>query len=291
VSSKPLILTDNLFDNVVLHPTFFTGNSGSDDAPGHETFRAGDNLRDLTSWTSVGTNAERILFVDCLAAVTPNTVIIDRGHNLKGVGIDFRGSTVGTEAGFLGSSSIIFSSIIPSSPGGLPTDANGCLTPDGVWWKTFTPGSFRAQGVRVPPMGVGLAPIITGLYIGTSYRFSEFLNAPGAYDYSTQVKFLRNELSRGGVRSKSRALNFDKVAFSLHQDSADYAGFEAEIRRMLRYNVPCWFAFDDSDTSTDAKGQMRMFQLPGDLLYDPQANPVHREIRGEFEEAIPTLYI
>jgi hypothetical protein len=285
MANKPLILTDNLFENVVLHPTFNVFNNAADDAPGHEAFRVADNLRDLTWWTPTTTNTGRNLVVDCLAAVTPNTVILDRGHNLKGATIQWYGFTDTT----LATGNLIFTAVIPSSPGGLPTDANGCLTPDGVWWKTFTGQSFRVPCLTIAAMGSGIAPIITGLYAGTSYRFTEYLNAPAAYDYSTQVKYLRNELSRGGVRSKSRGINQDRLSLSIHLDSTDYAGFDTEIRRMLRYNVPCWFAFDDSDTT--GVGQVRLFQLPGDSTYDPQVNPVHREIRLDLEEVIPTLYI
>ncbi|MFL5481133.1 MAG: hypothetical protein ACJ8AK_03005 [Gemmatimonadaceae bacterium] len=288
MSNKPLILTDNLYDNVVLHPGFVVQNfSGTaDDAPGHEPFHVADNLRDMTSWTTVGTNGTRDLYVDCLSVQSPNTVVLDRGHNFKGQAFNVYGCDDST----LSVGVVQYASCtVPSTPGGLPSDANGCLTPDGVWWKTFSTAAKRVWLIQSIGMGVGIAPIVTGLHLGVSYRFSEFMDAPGAYDYGTQVKYQRNELSRGAVRVKSRPMNFDKVAFAVSVESTDYAPFDAEIRRMLRYNAPCWFAFDDSDTT--GVGQMRMFQLPGDLLYDPKVNPVHREIRGEFEEVVPTLYV
>jgi hypothetical protein len=288
MSNKPLILTDNKFDNVVLHPSFALGQSGTD-VTGREAFRVADNLRDLTSFMPVETNTAINIYVDCLApqAVNTNMVILDRGHNLAGQVVKLYGYTDVTFA----TGALVFSATIPASPGGLPSDANGCLTRDGVWCKDFSGNSsgYRVQLFQASALGVGVSPIITGLYVGTAYRFTEYLDAPGAYDYGTQVKYQRNELSRGAVRVKSRPMNFDKVAFAVALDSADYAGFDAEIRRMLRYNAPCWFAFDDSDTT--GVGQMRMFQLPSDLLYDPRVNPVHREIRGEFEEVVPTLYV
>src|SRR5450759_3678473 len=254
-----------------------------------DRFRVADNLRDMTSWTRAGANSITQLFVDCLTPVSPNIIIVDRGHNLAGVAVNFQGSTVGTEAGFEGAATNIFAATVPATPGGLGSDANGCLTPDGVWWKTFTGQSFRAQGLYIPALGAGIAPIIKGIYLGTYYRFPEFLNAPAALDYGTNIKYMRNDLSRGGLRSKSRPLNFDKLPLNVHLDSGDYTGFDVEVRRLLRYGQPWWFCLDDSDVT--GCGLMRLFQSSQDLDYNPQVNPVHREIQLQLEEVIPSLYV
>lgn len=287
MSNKPLILTDNIYENVVLHPSHLLSNRYSTDVPGADIYHVADNLRDMTRWQPVLTNSNNAVEIDTgVTTSSPSCVVIDRGHNLAGQTVSFQGAADTSFAGAVTG----FTSVIPSSPGGLPSDPNGCVTPDGVWWKTFSPiVGKKVFGTFISAMGVGLAPIITGLYAGAYYRFTEFMDAPAAYDYGTQIKYQRNELSRGAVRVKSRPMNFDKIAFSVGLESVDYAGFDAEIRRMLRYNAPCWFAFDDSDAS--GVGQVRMFQLPGDLLYDPRVNPVHREIRGEFEECVPSLYV
>jgi hypothetical protein len=286
VSNKPLILSDNLFENVVLHPTFLVQNFNTDDAAGHEAFRLADNLRDMTFWTRTTSNANSFVDVDCLAPVSPNTIILDRGHNLAGKTVVVNGyDDLAHTAGI----NISGNCVIPTTPGGLPTDQNGCLTPDGVWWKTFTPSAKRVPSFTVLAMGVGLAPIVTGVYLGTSYRFPEYLNAPAAYDFGTQVTYKRNELSRGGVRSKSRPLNFDRLQFSVDLDSGDYAGFDVQVRNLLRYGQPWWFCLDDSDAP--GSGLMRMFQSAQDIAYDPRVNPVHREIRFDLEEVIPTLYV
>lgn len=291
MSNKPLILSENLFENVVLHPTFTVQVSDTgvpptifDSIAGHEGFRVADNLRDLTYSTVAASNTDRVWLVDCTTPVTPNIIILDRGHNLKGAAVTFGGSNDLA----LGGGSNLFTATIPATAGGLGSDANGCLTPDGVWWKTFSPQSKRVPYFVTPPLGVGIAPIVTGLYLGTYYRFPEFLNAPAAYDYGAQIKYMRNDLSRGGVRSKSRPINFDRLPLSIDLDSADYTGFDAEARRLLRYNQPWWFCLDDSDAT--GSGLMRMFQSAGDFNYDPQVNPVHRQIKLELEEVIPSLY-
>lgn len=286
MSNKPIILSDNLFENVVLHPTFAVQNFSGDDAAGHEAFRVADNLRDMTFWTRTTTNAQSFLDVDCLATVSPTTIILDRGHNLAGKTVFVVGSD---DLAHTNQQQQSPNSVVPSSPGGLPTDANGCLTADGAWWKTYTPVSpKRVQSLVVNAMGAGLAPIVTGLYLGTSYRFPEYWNAPASYDYGTQVKYMRNEISRGGVRSKSRPINLDKIALDLELDAADYAAFDVELRRLLRYGQPWWFCLDDSDAT--GAGLMRLFQPSQDVDYEPKVNPVHREIRLELEEVVPTLY-
>jgi hypothetical protein len=283
VSNKPLLLSDNLFENVVLHPTFVVGTDQATLA-GREAFRVADNLRDMTSWASSVPNTNQYIWVDALTPVAPNTIVIDRGHNLAGAQVLVRGDTSSAFA----TAVTIVSCVLPSSPGGLPTDANGCLTPDGVWWKTFTGQSFRAQGIEIIAMGVGIAPIATGIYLGTSYRFPEFLNAPAALDFGTNIKYMRNELSRGGLRSKSRPLNFDKLPLNVHLDSGDYTGFDVEVRRLLRYGQPWWFCLDDSDATLS--GLMRCFQTSQDTDFNPQVNPVHREIQLLLEEVLPSLY-
>jgi hypothetical protein len=287
MASKPLILTDNLFDNVVLHPSFVVASSNADDASGHEPFRVADNLRDMTSWTVTTTNAGRTIYVDSGVggSIVGGCIVLDRGHNLAGKTVRLDTATDPTFA----VTTTAWTATIPAAPGGLPSDPNGCLTPDGVWWKTFNGVTNRVQGLTILAMGVGIAPIVTGLYLGTAYRFTEYFDAPAAYDYSTQVKYLKNDFSRGGVRVKSRPINNDKLQISIGVESTDYAAMHTEMQRINRYNVPMWFAFDDSDAT--GVGQVRLFQTPGDYLYDPQVNPVHREIKREFEEVIPSLYL
>jgi hypothetical protein len=283
--NPPLILTDNLFENVVLHPSFALTNSGNDDIAGQEVWRIADNLRDESSWNPSTLNAARNIIVDCLTVQGPTMVVIDRGHNLAGKIVTIRGATDAT----LVTGADLATSTIPAVAGGLPGDANGCLTTDGVWWKTFAAQNFRAWALKLPAMGAGIAPKVTGLYLGVGYRFPEFLDAPGAYDYRTKVVFQRNEMSKGGVRSTSRPLNFRQLRLQLQMDSAAYPGFDAEVRRMSNYGAPMWFCLDDTDATL--AGECRLFQFASDIEYEPAVNPVHREITGlDLEEVIPTLY-
>lgn len=283
--NTPLLLADNFFENVILHPSFAVANVSGDDVAGHEAFRVADNLRDMSSWTPVAANAQRWLYVDCLANQQPTCVILDRGHNLAGKTVNVTGYTDAT----LTTAVATISCTIPTVAGGLPSDANGCLTPDGVWWKTFSIAAARVWALVTPALGAGVAPIVTGLYLGTAYRFPAYMNAPFADDYDTDVQPQRNELSRGGLRALSRRLNFRKIALSLDLDATDYPAFDIQVRPLLRYGQPWWVCFDDSD-ATHA-GMMAPFQIAGSVRYTPSANPVHREIRGfELEELLPRLY-
>src|SRR5690242_5440290 len=203
--NQPLVLSDNLYDNVVLHPaaTVFM-NAPATEATGHEIWRAADNLRDLT-WCSPSTsNILTQLRTDLGSGQTAEVsmLVLDRGHNLSGHAVSLTSSSDAVTF------TNIFTATPPSAPGGLPTDANGCLTPEGVWWKTFTPTTNRAFSFDVPAAS-GFAPIITGLYLGDLYRFPEFMDSPGAFDYHQSLKFSKNEVSQGGVRVKSLPVLYD----------------------------------------------------------------------------------
>jgi hypothetical protein len=285
--NKVLILSDNQFENVALHPSSVVANLSADDVAGHEAFHVADNLRDMTSWTPAGTNSARSLYVDVGSGltVTMNTVILDRGHNLAGQTISVGGYTGPT----LATPVTVNSYTIPSSPGGLPTDTNGCLAADGSWVKEFTSITARVFAITTPAMGAGVAPVITGLYAGMSYRFPEYLNSPFADDYDTNVEVQTTKLSRGGLRVLTRKINFRRFALSIDLDVSDYAAFDVQVRPLIRYGQPWWICFDDSDATHSS--MIAPFQLASAVRYSPNANPVHREVRGlDLEEVLPHLY-
>jgi hypothetical protein len=287
MANKPLLLSDNAFDATMLHPTYSVDNMGADDAVDHEAWRVGSNLRDLVWWTPVAQNAERSLRVDTQVETTPaNILVLDREHNLRGKAVFLEGANVADFSSIAGTPIV---ATVPSTAGGLASDGNGCLTPEGVWWKTFTQLTARYWRIRIPAMGAGQAPIVTGLYLGKSYRLPEYLDAPAAYDYRRRLSYKRNELSEGAVRGKSRPRRFDELDLHFSLEGTDYAAFETEVTRLLDYDHPWWVCIDDSDAAGCAL--MRLFTVPGDLTYDPVVNPVHREIALQLEALIPRLAI
>lgn len=285
MANKPIILSDNLFDGVVLHPTFSLSSNG-DDAAYHEPFRVADNLRDLTYWTPTTTNADRYVQVDCGASTAATCLILDRGHNLAGKTVTLQCANV---ADFSSITATPVSGAVPSSAGGLPTDSTGCRTAEGVVWWTFSSVASRYWRLTVSAGGAGYAPQITGLYLGVAYRFPEFLSAPAAYDYRSNVRYKKNEISEGGVRVKSRPLVFDELDLAIEIEDADYAAWHTEITRLLRYNHPWWFCLDDSTTA--GAQLLRPFQTAGDVSYDPAQSPVHRKIRLPLELVMPELVL
>lgn len=282
MANKPLILSDNFFDDVVLHRDHIVSTTKTE-VTGSELFNIADNLRDITRFTVAETNSTVHVRVTCGAAKGADCIVLDRGHNLAGKSVNI---LTYTDAGFSAGLVVQAAVTIPAIAGGLPTDANGCLTPDGVWWKTFPSATQLSWVLEVPAMGAGLAPIITGLYLGKSYRFPEYLDGPAAYDYRIKQIIQKNDTSRRGIRVKRGIINYAEVDLAVKLDGTDFDAFNAQVRPLFFSNHPWWFCLDDSDVT--GAGLMRLFQLPGETTYDPIPNPVHREIRFLLEEVAPS---
>lgn len=278
MSAPPLLLGDNYFDVVRLHPSFTLLNRNSDDAAGHEAVRVADNLRDLTWWTRSGTGASG-LAVDCQGVLAPSMLVLDRGHNLAGTTVTIGGYTDTGFATLVGS----VACTIPVAAGGLPSDANGCTTPDGVWWKTFSLPAARVWNIAMAPTG---APIVTGLYLGTAYRLPEYLNTPFANDYGVDVKLLGNQMSRSGLRSIARRLVHRRLTLDVDLEATDYPALDAQLTPLFHDGQPWWVCLDDTDAVQ--AGLCAPFQVAADATYTPSRNPYHREVRGlVLEEVLP----
>jgi len=285
--NQPLVLSDNLYDNVVLHPaaTVFM-NAPATEATGHEVWRVADNLRDLTWCSPSASNILTQLRTDLGSGQTAEVsiLVLDRGHNLSGKSISLIASDDGVTYG-----TTILTATPPSTPGGLPTDTNGCLTSEGVWWKTFTPVTHRAFSFDIPASS-GFAPIVTGLYLGDLYRFPEFMDAPGAFDFHQSLKYLKNEVSQGGVRVTSRPVLWDLYQIRIQSlDGASYPALQTQVNRLLRQQQPWWICHDDSDAT--AAGLMRLFRTTGDTEYKPVVDPIHRTVSLDLEAVAPVLYV
>jgi hypothetical protein len=287
MSNTPFILSDNFFDDAVLHPTHVVTTSGTEVA-GMELFNIADNLRDGTAGFSVAEGNTAIsITVDAGAAKSADTIIFDVGHNLTGASVQVRGST----DNFAASDVLVATFTIPSSAGGL--GSAGCLTPKGVAWMRFAPASYCFWRVVFPPLGqvveedmvFAIAPRLGNVHLGQSYRFPTYLDGPASYDYRTQHKVLKNEVSQTGIRVKRGIINWDEVNLSVRLEEADFQQLHPHVRRLLDYNHVWWFSLDDS--TTEGSGLMRLFQLPGDTLYDPTCDPVHRKVAFLLEEVAP----
>lgn len=279
--NTPIILSDNFFDDVVLHPDHIVAQDGTE-VEGTEIFCIADNLRDLTHYSPAETNAQRIIQVNCLSAKQASMVVLDRGHNLAGKTIQIDSSPNGSAW------TNRVNATIPATASGLPTDVNGCSTSDAVWWKTFTPVSAAFWRLVIPALGVGITPIVTGLYLGDLYRFPEYLDSPGAYDYRNKYTALKNDMSQRGVRVKRRIINQAAIDIKISDwEEAEFLTFYTQAARLMFQNHPWWFCLEDT-VFTSGSDLLRLYQLPGDMVFDPAANPVHRDASFSLEEVIPS---
>jgi hypothetical protein len=279
--ATPLWLSDNLTDTIGASPDVILDNVQADDAPGREVWRIADGLRDRTWWTPSTANAIREIRMRAPAPRAVNTVVLDRGHNLGGRFVKLEGYDAA------GTFQVVYASAtIPTTPGGLPTDANGCVTPDGAWWKVFTSASHSEHRFVTPALGAGVAPIITGLAIGTSYRWPSHWDAPSAYDDRRRVSWVANAESQAGVRTKRgrrvhRALNM-RTQIDAEQWTV---ALQAEFARVVDRGLPVWHCTDDA-TATGAAA-LGLFHLAADVDFDPVQAPVHRELSLELDELAP----
>jgi hypothetical protein len=287
MSAPPIFLTDNWFDAVVLHKSYTVTNPDADDAAGNEVWRVADNLRDMTWWTPQATNAARKIRVTGVTSAVPTMLILDRGHNLGGVAsVKLQSSTDNFATVTTDEQTVT----IPTSAGGLPTDTNGCVTADGVWVKELTTANSRtAWQLNIPAMGAGIAPIVTGLYLGVYYRWPSyaFPDAVAAWDARSDVKYTKNQMSRRGVRVKMQPIQLATLRVKLALEGTDHAAWNVEMQRILGRNAPVWVCQDDTDATMS--GLTRLFQLAGDTSYDPVPSPLHREIDFTLEEVVPTV--
>jgi hypothetical protein len=221
--------------------------------------------------------------VDCGAPRAASCLVLDRGHNLAGRAFSLLTSATGSYAD--GAFAVVVTCVVPAAPGGLPSDPNGCLTPEGVWWKTFPAASARSWYVDVHPRGEGLAPVLTGVYLGEAYRLPEYLEAPGAYDYRVNLRVGKNKTSRRGVRVKRHVIGYAELDLRLRLEEPDYLAFHPHVRRLTLANHPWWVCPDDA--TAEGAALMRLFQLPGETVYDPAATPSVREVRLLLEEVAP----
>ena len=280
--ATPLWLSDNLCDVIGASPDVILDTAGAtDDAPGHEVWRIADGLRDRTWWTVTTPNVERIVRVRSAVGRMADTIVLDRGHNLAGTAFalqafDSGGSFTGT----------YLSGTVRATIGGLPTDANGCLTPRGEWWKSFGQSTQFGHGFVIAAMGAGKTPLITGLAMGTAFRWPSHWNAPSAYDDRRRVSWAFNRESEAGVRVKRGRRVHRAINMRTDIDGEQWtAPMQAEFARVVDRGLPVWHCTDDGTTA--GAQAIGLFQIGGDVDFDPVQAPVHRELSLELEEIAP----
>jgi hypothetical protein len=281
--ATPLWLSDNLCDEVGASPDVLLDTDGStDDAPGHEVWRIADGLRDRTWWTVTTPNVQRNIRVRAPAPKAVNMIVLDRGHNLAGSQIVCGGYTVA------GAFTVNYlTATIPTTPGGVPSDANGCLTPRGEWVKTLAATQLHGQHIfAILAMGVGRTPLITGLTLGLAYRWPSHWDAPSAYDDRRRVSWAFNRESEAGVRVRRGRRVHRRVSMRTELDAEDWTtALQAEFARVVDRGLPVWHCTDDATAAGAAA--IGLFHVAEEVDFDPVQAPVHRELQLDLDEVAP----
>lgn len=279
--ATPIWLSDNFFDEIGASPDAQVDNPAGDDAPGNESWRVADGLRDRTWWTVTTPNATRWLRSRVSTPRAANTLVLDRGHNLAGRNIRVDGYTSG---GVLQTAYI--DTVIRSTVGGRPTDAQGCLLPTGEWFIYFGGAPHAEYRVTIPAMGPGLVPIITGLSLGLAYRWPSYWDAPSAYDDRRRVSWAFNRTSEAGVRVRRTRRVHRQLSMRTELDGEQWTpALQAEFARVVDRGLPVWHCTDD-ETAAGAAA-LGLFHVADDVDFDPVQAPVHRELTLELTEVAP----
>lgn len=131
----------------------------------HDAFRVGDTRRESTWWTPTTSNSEAWIEVECDRPRAADTLVIDRGHNLDG-------DTVILECSDddFSSTEEILNRTVPSNTSPNQRLSDGARNTEGAWAIHFDSRVATYWRLRIPAMGSGLKPEITGLYLGNSWQ-------------------------------------------------------------------------------------------------------------------------
>lgn len=194
---------DNLFANTQ-YP--YNTVSADEEPVGYEAYRIGCARRHPAwRWQAQTANAAHRIRLNCQALVggvlapvlrAANFLAIDRANNLLGKEVILNGS----DDGFATTGRNIFDIVLPTVPGGVPSGPLGCLTDEGAWIKTFPVDAHNDWELRIPAMGAGLVPKISGVTFG--FAWIQTLNwITSVEDESPSVGMVEQQSDAGFVGS------------------------------------------------------------------------------------------
>lgn len=204
----PLLLVDNVFDSVIQYPTAII--SGSSERAGHEGHRVADYRRERTSYQPVLAAANRYVYADLGAGVTraPDSLYIDRGHNLWGKTIQVAGDDG------VGGSPVSINRTVPAAGtlGGDPTGASCCVTEEGALYCLF--GALGARQRWFVYVIDNMLPVITGLILGVRTQLVSYSRVfdedagERTEDFATSKMGVRGYDTTYGVRTLKLDLTY-----------------------------------------------------------------------------------
>jgi hypothetical protein len=166
----PLLLYDNVFDTVQQYPT---GVVAADDfRTGSEPWRLASYRRERSSWTPTVAAANHWVKVDLGATVTrdPDSLFLDRGHNLWGKTVSLQWSADGVTA-FTTLRTFVLPAVGTLS--GDPTTVTGAVTEEGAWWAIFAASGTPRRGWRLLVVD-NMLPVVTGIIAGVRHQLDGY---------------------------------------------------------------------------------------------------------------------
>jgi hypothetical protein len=220
--NPPLLLVDNVFDAVNLYPGAVI--DATTEAVGHEAFRVADYRRDRTWWQAandVGVGSLHRIRVHLPAAVSPDFLFLDRGHNLAGKSITLLGGDDGST--WLHS----VTPTVPSAVGGSPTSPSMCQTEEGAAFTLFTALPAHAWWELGIPATGGFIPVVTGLIVGARTQLVGYSNT---FDEDAGARTQPSTQSTAGYRANDRTYSWRTVTLGLELIGAPT--YDAQIRTL-----------------------------------------------------------
>jgi hypothetical protein len=199
--TTPLLLVDNVFDNIVQYPTAIL--SATSELAGHETWHVADGRRDRTYWMPTTSAAFHFVRVDLGAGVTRaiNYLWLDRGHNLWGATIGVHGGTAFGTWGYTQGLTLPAAGTLGGDPttGFAATEEGACYT------LLPLSSAYRYWEFAVD---TAMQPLVTGLMLGTRHQYLNYLTAR---DEDAGERVQRTETSDAGYRATGKIYDWRRL--------------------------------------------------------------------------------
>lgn len=226
----PFILVDNVFDRINLYPLATIADNGGASIVGREVNYFADYRRERTyhQLAAAVANVGPTVSLDVDTTAAPDTIWIDRGHQLWGKTIYVDGSADGATYNNPG---IVNAMVVPAqgTVGGDPT-TGWCVTEEGALY-TVTANITARRYWRVYVVEVS-APTWTGVILG---KRIQLLGYSGVVDEDAGERSNRSEQSLiPGYAGEDRTYSARKVEIKLSQIGAtEYDSSIRTLRRLL----------------------------------------------------------
>ena len=248
--AKPRLLVKNFFNVLAYDENVVSANEEGAANPASRVGRGSRNPSNY--WTPTTDNAAAWIQVRNLDGGSgvdrsADMIVIDRVHNLGGETVTLYKSDTGA---FGGEEVSVFAATVPTTP---DTDAdlaaaNGVLTAEGAWLKSFAATSEEYWRLSIPAMGADLKPEIGGIYLGPSWNFAQHEDLPfqdETYEASWPERTLASLWVGAGEPRSRRIL---EMTLRL-QNAAEYSNYRDHILDHYRKRRPMWVVHDQTNNA------------------------------------------